>query len=147
MSRNGSSSNNNQAEGGSSERNRQPANHFGGGAHRSSGVLPDLLPQTRTPPQERSSTEEVLSVFLTVSFPPTISSRLVLFQFNSPSEAHRPKPLQKKEKSFLVYGFGAGGTVERPGRSSRDTSQVLPRNFPYSTTGTLLKVCLGERQR
>ncbi len=32
--------------------------------------------------------------------------------------------LRNREKSFVVYGFGAGGTVERPGRSQRDTQQV-----------------------
>ena len=32
--------------------------------------------------------------------------------------------LRNREKSFVVYGFGAGGTVERPGRSQRDAQQV-----------------------
>lgn len=38
-----------------------------------------------------------------------------------------PLALQGREKSFVVFGFGAGGTVERPGRTNkeqREASQI-----------------------
>uniref|UniRef100_A0A915JRG0 Uncharacterized protein n=1 Tax=Romanomermis culicivorax TaxID=13658 RepID=A0A915JRG0_ROMCU len=69
-------------------------------------VLPDLLPRSKTPPQPGAADS--------ISDEPS----------SSINDENRPKLLQKKEKSFLVYGFGAGGTVERPGRSTRDVSEV-----------------------
>lgn len=39
--------------------------------------------------------------------------------------------LRGREKSFVVYGFGAGGTVERPGRSNKDAQQVCQFTVVY----------------
>lgn len=56
------------------------------------------------------------------------------------SSAHRSGlgALRGKEKSFVAFGFGAGGTVERPGRPNpRETAQVEVNVNPGSAGATV----------
>ncbi|VDO93122.1 unnamed protein product [Soboliphyme baturini] len=78
--------------------------------HRSSIVLPDLLPKSRTSPDDRDEPNE-----------------------HRPSSQTTSHALQRKEKSFVAFGFGATGTVERPGRAARDATEVNVNVNPTNT--------------
>lgn len=83
--------------------------------------LPDLLPRNSTPPVAGSQVDDRRASLAAAEDTSEVGDDL------------RSKGLQKREKSFLVYGFGAGGTVERPGRSNRDVEVSVNVN-PTLTT-------------
>uniref|UniRef100_A0A5S6QTK1 non-specific serine/threonine protein kinase n=1 Tax=Trichuris muris TaxID=70415 RepID=A0A5S6QTK1_TRIMR len=83
---------------------------------RSVAVLPDLLPKTKAPSQEHCSiNSEKQSIAQSI-----------------------PSALQRKEKSFIIFGFGgngggSSGTVERPSRVHREITEVNVNVNPVST--------------
>ncbi|XP_076336969.1 serine/threonine-protein kinase mig-15-like isoform X11 [Tachypleus tridentatus] len=89
---------------------------------RSSGVLPDLLPQNTSTPLQQSSPQQRQ-------------------QDKSTSEEYRqavsktPPHLQQKQRSFLTFGFGAGGSGSSPSprRESHINVNVAPSTHESST--------------
>uniref|UniRef100_A0A914WJE1 non-specific serine/threonine protein kinase n=1 Tax=Plectus sambesii TaxID=2011161 RepID=A0A914WJE1_9BILA len=95
-------------------------------------VLPDLLPQSRTPPQERAR-------LVPYKEPAGSVDSQSVEEYPAAASSNNKAPqaaLRNREKSFVAFGFGAGGTVERPGRTQRDASQVQVNVNPTpATTG------------